>query len=121
MTILISSHLLAEIDQLATKVGIVTKGKMIFQDSIEEMRKFAQQNITLKVSNSEQAWRDLLAKGIKSDYQDGLILLSKRSDEKVAEAVRILVQDNFSIYRVEEEKRSLEDIFLQITKEGHVV
>lgn len=117
MTILISSHLLSEIDQLATTVGIVTKGKMIFQDSIEEMRRFAQQKITLKVSDSERAWRALLAKGIRADFEEGTIFLSKRSDEKVAEAVRGLVQDGFSIYRVEEEKRSLEDIFLQMTKE----
>lgn len=117
MTILISSHLLSEIDQLATTVGIVTKGKMIFQDSIEEMRRFAQQKITLKVSDSERAWRALLAKGIRADFEEGTILLSKCSDEKVAEAVCGLVTDGFSIYRVEEEKRSLEDIFLQMTKE----
>lgn len=118
MTILISSHLLSEIDQLATTVGIVRRGEMIFQDSIEVMRMFAQQNVLLKVNNSEQAWRSLLAKGIKADYKDGGILLSELSNDKVAEAVRTLVLDGFSIYRVEENKRSLEDIFLQMTKEG---
>ena len=117
MTILISSHLLSEIDQMATTVGIVTKGKMIFQDSIEVMRMFAHQNMSLKVSDSEQAWRSLLANGIKSDYKDGIILLSERSNEEVAKVVHTLVQDGFSIYRVEEEKRSLENIFLQMTKE----
>ncbi|MEH7148373.1 ABC transporter ATP-binding protein [Priestia megaterium] len=117
MTILISSHLLSEIDQMATTVGIVTKGKMIFQDSIEVMRMFAHQNMSLKVSDSEQAWRSLLANGIKSDYKDGIILLSERSNEEVAKVVHTLVQDGFSIYRVEEEKKSLENIFLQMTKE----
>lgn len=116
MTILISSHLLSEIDQIATTVGIVSNGKMIFQDYIEELRRLAHQKILLKVSNSEQAWRSLLTKGIRSDlYENGLIL-TDRSDEKVAEAVRILVQDGFSIYRVEEEKQSLEDIFLQMIR-----
>lgn len=117
MTILISSHLLSEIDQMATTVGIVTKGKMIFQDSIEVMRMLAHQNMSLKVSDSEQAWRSLLANGIKSDYKDGIILLSELSNEEVAKVVHTLVQDGFSIYRVEEEKRSLENIFLQMTKE----
>ncbi|WP_077623012.1 ABC transporter ATP-binding protein [Sediminibacillus massiliensis] len=117
MTILISSHLLAEIDQLATTVGIVTKGKMIFQDSIDVLRRFAKQNIVLKVSDSEHAWRSLLAKGIKADLQDGKLSLSDSTNERIADAVRHLVHDGFSIYRVEEEKRSLEDIFLQMTKE----
>ena len=72
MTVLISSHLLSEIDQMATTVGIVTKGKMIFQDSIEVIAYVCQQKIILKVSNdSEQAWRSLLGNGIKADYQDG--------------------------------------------------
>jgi len=78
---------------------------------------FAHQNMSLKVSDSEQAWRSLLANGIKSDYKDGIILLSERSNEEVAKVVHTLVQDGFSIYRVEEEKRSLENIFLQMTKE----
>ncbi|UOQ49681.1 ABC transporter ATP-binding protein [Gracilibacillus caseinilyticus] len=117
MTVLISSHLLSEIDQMATTVGIVTKGKMIFQDSIEVMRKLAKQKISIKVSNSKDACRYLLAKGIKADYQDDLIFLSEYSDEHVAEAIRFLVHKDISIYRVEEEKRSLEEIFLQMTRE----
>jgi len=120
MTILISSHLLTEIDQMATTVGIVTKGKMIFQDSIDALRMYAQQKVLLKVSDSEQAWRSLLGKGIKSEWHDGIISLAEHSNEKVAKAVHCLVQDGFSIYRVEEEKRSLEDIFLQMTMEEKV-
>ncbi|MEH6941028.1 ABC transporter ATP-binding protein [Bacillus sp. JJ722] len=121
MTVLISSHLLSEIDQMATTVGIVTKGKMIFQDSIEAMRMLAQEKISLRVSDSQKAWRSLLAKGIKAEYKDGLILLNESSDEKVAQAVSELFQDGYSIYRIEEQKRALEDIFLQMTTEEQVV
>lgn len=121
MTVLISSHLLSEIDQMATTVGIVTKGKMVFQDSIDTMRKLSSQTISMKVSNHEQAWRTLVAKGIKVERKDDIILFNECSDERVAEAVRLLVQEGQSIYRVEEEKRSLEDIFLQMTREEHAV
>lgn len=115
MTILLSSHLLSEIDQMATRVGIVANGEMIFQDSIEILREYAQQNIMIKVNDSEKAWRSLLGKGVQSEWQEGKILLSEMSDQKVAEVIHMLVQDNFSVFRVEEEKRSLEDIFLQLT------
>lgn len=117
MTILISSHLLSEIDQLATTVGIISKGKMIFQDSIDVLRRYAKQHISVKTSDSEKAWRALLANGIKANYKNGRILLFGLTDREIAEAVQLLVQDGFFIYRVEEEKRSLEDIFLQLTKE----
>ncbi|MFZ4202094.1 ABC transporter ATP-binding protein [Lysinibacillus sp. NPDC056220] len=115
MTIIISSHLLSEIDQMATQVGIVSKGTLIFQDSIEGMRKFAQPKVTFKVSNGEKGWRSLLANGIKANYQDDVIFLEECSDEKVAHIVQVLVQEGISVFRVEEEKRSLEDIFLQMT------
>lgn len=118
MTVLISSHLLSEIDQMATTVGIVSKGKMIFQDSIEVLRQQAQQKILLRVSKSDHAWRSLLARGIQAEYKDEKILLYERSEENIAKIVHMLVQDGFSIYRVEEEKRSLEDIFLKMTAEA---
>lgn len=115
MTIIISSHLLSEIDQMATQVGIVLKGKMIFQDSIEAMRKSAQPKVFIKVSDAEKGWRSLVAHGIKAEHKEGLISLDECSDEKVAHIVQILVQEGILVYRVEEEKRSLEDIFLQMT------
>lgn len=115
MTIIISSHLLSEIDQMATQVGIVSKGKMIFQDSIEAMRKSAQPKVFIKVSDAEKGWRSLVAHGIKAEHKEGLISLDECSDEKVAHIVQILVQEGILVYRVKEEKRSLEDIFLQMT------
>jgi lantibiotic transport system ATP-binding protein len=120
MTILISSHLLSEIDQMATTVGIVAKGKMIFQDSIEAMRMYAKQSVLIDVNEQEQARRVLLSNGIKTDYKEGRIVLYEYSNERVAEVVRILAQEGFSIYRVEEQKRSLEEIFLQMTKGENV-
>lgn len=121
MTIIISSHLLSEIDQMATQVGIVTKGKMIFQDSIEAMRRFAQPKVVIKVSDGEKGWRSLVANGMKAEHKDDLILFDECSDEKVAHIVQILVQEGVSVYRVEEEKRSLEEIFLQMTTGEHAL
>ncbi|MDA3129501.1 ATP-binding cassette domain-containing protein [Aliibacillus thermotolerans] len=117
MTILISSHLLSEIDQIATTVGVISKGKMIFQDSIHAMRKHSRQTIILKVNDGKRAEHILQGKGIYANYQDSMLLLSKLSDQKVAEIVRMLVQNGLAIYRVEEKQSSLEDIFLQMTRE----
>lgn len=115
-TIVISSHLLSEIDQVATTVGVLVKGKMIFQDSIAAMRKLKKQKIRLRVSDGEKAWRTLLAGGIKAYFKEGEVFLENSSDQKVAEAVAVLVETGFAVYRVEEQKSSLEEIFLQMTK-----
>ena len=121
ITIIISSHLLSEIEQIATTVGIVMNGNMIFQDSIEVLQKLANPKIILKVREPEQAWRVLLSSGIKADFENGGIYLNESSDEQVAGAIRVLVENDYSIYRVEEEKHTLEDIFLQMTKESNLI
>lgn len=121
MTILISSHLLSEIDQIATTVGIVSKGQLIFQDSIEAMRTLSKQKVLLKVDQTERAWRSLVTRGIQAKIEDDRISLFDQSDNNVADVVNNLVKDGFAIYRIEEEKRSLEDIFLQMTEEERAV
>ena len=115
MTILVSSHLLSEMDQMATQVGIISKGKMIFQDSIEVLRQRAQSKIIIKVDQAEQAWRTLLAKGKQAELNNNQIYLPHTSDEEVSAVIGDLVHDHFSVYRVQEEKKSLEDIFLELT------
>lgn len=117
ISVVVSSHLLSEIDQMATKVGIITKGSLIFQDSIEVLRQRATSQISLTVNDGEQAWRALLSKSYTAQWENGRILLDVKEDEQVASIVAFLVSQQFSVYRVEEQKMSLEDIFLDITKE----
>ncbi|WP_066296544.1 ABC transporter ATP-binding protein [Bacillus sp. FJAT-29937] len=115
MTILVSSHLLSEIDQMATQVGIISKGKMIFQDSIETLRQRSQSKISLKVNDAEQAWRMLLSKGIQAEMENQQLYLPYSSDAHVSTVIHELVNHRFSVYRVQEEKKSLEEIFLELT------
>jgi len=119
ITIVVSSHLLSEIDQMATQVGIISKGHMIFQDSISKLRERASSKIKITVNEGESAWKMLLSHGITANVAQQSIYLEDSSDEKVAKAVKSLVDNDYSIFRVEEEKKSLEEIFLELTgKEG---
>lgn len=115
ITIVISSHLLSEIDQMATQVGIISKGKMIFQDSISKLREQSTSKIKLTVNDAESAWKTLLTHGYTTDLIHNKLSIENGSDERVAEIVKSLVQNDYDIYRVEEEKKSLEEIFLELT------
>jgi lantibiotic transport system ATP-binding protein len=118
VTVLISSHLLAEVDQVATRVGVLDKGKLLFQGPIDQMRELARPTVRLKTSDPESARRVLLSRGISLRRDGEWLALDDRTDEKVAEAVAWLVREGFAVYRVEEEKRPLEQIFLQMTAGG---
>ncbi|MBC8080779.1 MAG: ABC transporter ATP-binding protein [Gorillibacterium sp.] len=118
MTVLVSSHLLSEIDLMANRVGIIHQGSMLFEDDIEVLRKQAAGSIRLVVSQPEQAVQTIAGAGFLSVRQEGALMLEHMADEKVAEVVHRLVSEGHSVYRVEEIRRSLEDIFLSMVGEG---
>jgi len=119
ITIVISSHLLSEIDQMATQVGIISKGDIIFQDSISKLREQANSTIEMTLDDPEGGWKMLLAKGYPVELLDDHLSFSLGTDPYVASIVRTLVQSGFSIYRVEEKKKSIEEIFMELTgKDG---
>ncbi|MES9739585.1 ABC transporter ATP-binding protein [Peribacillus frigoritolerans] len=115
MSVLVSSHLLSEIDQMATQVGIINNGKMIFQDSIERLRQKRKPLLKVGVSNVIEAKTILKGKGLKVDMQKDFLWLAQTDPEFVSEINSILVHSGVSVYRLEEVKRSLEDIFLELT------
>ncbi len=117
ITVVISSHLLSEIDNMATRVGIISKGTLIFQDSIDVLRRRAKSYIRIQTNEGAAAWKYLLAKGIKAEFENEVIILEQKDNTFVSSIVAELVNGDFSIYRVEEEKMSLEDIFLDLVGE----
>ncbi|QDQ03349.1 ABC transporter ATP-binding protein [Lysinibacillus fusiformis] len=118
ITILISSHLLSEIDQMATQVGIISEGNLIFQDSIEVLRNKSDSQIRVRVNNASKAKIILENKfdyNIQLDNNSNLIL-NKTDDKHISLVNNILVESDLSVYRIEEVKSSLEDVFLNIIK-----
>ncbi|MEK4745681.1 MULTISPECIES: ABC transporter ATP-binding protein [unclassified Bacillus (in: firmicutes)] len=117
ITILVSSHLLSEIDQMATYVGIISKGRLIFQDKIEVLRQHSHNSIKILVNKPKEAWKIILASGIPSVMEEDKIIISNTDNTAIAKIVKALVAKDISVFRIEEEKNSLEDIFLNIVKE----
>ncbi|MDF1999096.1 ABC transporter ATP-binding protein [Peribacillus frigoritolerans] len=115
MSVIVSSHLLSEIDQMATQVGIINNGKMIFQDSIERLRQKRKPLLKVGVSDVIKAKTLLKGKGLKVEMQKDFLWLAQTEPEFVSEINSILVHSGVSVYRLEEVKRSLEDIFLELT------
>jgi ABC-type multidrug transport system ATPase subunit len=120
VTILISSHLLSEIDQLATTIGVLNRGKLLFQGAIETLREKAQSSILLNVEPLEAAVYFLKQMEYQPQLTENGIRLPYLNNEQLAGLIKRLVEENFSVYRVEEEKQSLETIFLAMTKKEQI-
>ncbi|MFD1416934.1 ABC transporter ATP-binding protein [Oceanobacillus jeddahense] len=115
MSVLVSSHLLSEIDQMATQVGIINHGKMIFQDSIEQLRQKRKPLLKVGVNDVLKANTLLKERGVKADLQNDFLWLSQTDPAFVSDINAILVHSGIAVYRLEEVKRTLEDIFLELT------
>ncbi|WP_214480694.1 ABC transporter ATP-binding protein [Bacillus sp. SM2101] len=118
ITVLVSSHLLSEIDQMATQVGVISKGSMIFQNSIETLRLRAKSKVHVAVSDANIAYRTMIANGYTVEQNESALLFDNITDFQIAHIIKTLVHENVSIYRVEEIKKSLEDIFLELVGEA---
>lgn len=118
ITVLVSSHLLGEMELMANTVGIIREGQMVFQDTIENLRLESTSDMEFVVSEPDSAlWiaRDMGAVGT---LKNGLLTFPGMQDPQVATLVKALVENGHAIYRVEQNKKSLEDIFMQVIGEG---
>ncbi|WP_136607924.1 ABC transporter ATP-binding protein [Paenibacillus dokdonensis] len=118
ITVLVSSHLLSEVEQMAGTVGIIREGEMVFQDTISNLQQQASSGFRLVVSEPQEALLLVRGQGYAGQLENGGLKLEQLSDPEVALLVKRLVDNNHAIYRVEEKRQSLEDIFMQVIEQG---
>ncbi|WP_142317677.1 ABC transporter ATP-binding protein [Bacillus pseudomycoides] len=121
MTVVISSHLLNEMDQIATQVGIINSGQLIFQDKIEVLRKKSQASMKIRVNDVVKAHQILKQHQIHLGLEGDCLVMHQQEDHLISHINHLLVQQNISVYRIEEEKHTLEEIFLSLTEKGGVL
>jgi len=121
MTVIISSHLLSEIEQMADQVGIINKGELIFQDSINVLKEKSKPKLHIGVNHAEKALTFLKEQGYHAKLTDTRIIMED-ADPVFAEKINYtLLSEGFRVNRLEEVKRSLEDIFIELTGVGESV
>lgn len=120
MTVLVSSHLLSEVEQIATSVGIIRDGRLVFQGSLDSLKAKSDPAIAVKTTDNLAAEWVLAGQGLKPKERGGYLTLPDMEDRQVAEVNRTLVRAGIGVIRIEERKKSLERIFLELTgKEDH--
>ncbi|USG65084.1 ABC transporter ATP-binding protein [Brevibacillus ruminantium] len=118
MTILLSSHLLSEIEQMATSVGIIHGGTMLFQGSMEKLQARSRPTIRIKSQDNLGARELLASRGFFPKVREDSLLLENITDSQVAQVNRDLVAADIGVLRIEEQTRNLESIFLDLTGKG---
>lgn len=115
MTVMVSSHLLGEIDQMSADVGIIDKGKLIYQGSLRKLHDRAKSSIRIQVLNQAAAVRILEERREPYALEEGTLVFTEREAVQVAELVSVLAGKGAQVVGVAEQQKSLEDIFLALT------
>ncbi|MDB5083728.1 MAG: bacitracin transporter ATP-binding protein [Bacilli bacterium] len=118
ITVLVSSHLLSEIEQMANQVGIINEGNLIFEDHIEVLRKRSLPKLILEVDRPQEALSIVQRIDRSAVIENGVLELSHLDYAQTAELNRQLVQEGHSVYRIREWTSSLESIFLDLVGKG---
>ena len=121
-TILISSHILPELSELCTHIGIIEKGKMVYSGEVGDIMRRIIGKTWLKIevlSDVEKAVRILREQPSTGEMQvEGQTLevgFSGR-EEDLAELLRILIAGEVSVVSYTREEGSLEEVFMEVTK-----
>lgn len=119
MTVIISSHILSEIEQMATTVGIINKGKLFFEGQLTELEE--DEKYLFETSDDALAEQLLMRKGFELEENQSIVL-KDYNKANIAAAVKVLVANDIDIYQVRMVRKSLEEVFLDMTgREGGVL
>ena len=112
-TVLLSSHLLGEVQQICDRVGIISEGRMVAEHDVEELR--GQQELVIRAAPLESAHsvlREALG-DVVHQYDDTLRVAV--APARAAEVNRVLVQAGIAVSELRSTERALEDVFFELT------
>jgi ABC-2 type transport system ATP-binding protein len=116
VTIFMSSHILTEVDRLATRIGIIHKGRLIEELDTDKLEKLRSKRLEVRTRNLEAAQSGLQRVGYGSIIQDGTILIEDaRAIEHPDDIAQILVKDGTPPIHLALEQQNLEEHFMQLT------
>ena len=118
-TILVSSHLLAEIERTATHVGIINKGEMLFQGTIGDLHDLSKATIIIETNDTKKASEILINNNINLLHSEkNTLTVEFENKEKMGELNTILVNNGLTVYSISKANKDLENLFLDITSKN---
>jgi ABC-2 type transport system ATP-binding protein len=116
-TVFISSHLLGEIERMATHVGIINNGELLFQGSIGELQTLSQPMIRVETDNTVDAGNLLTRNNYEvNDITDNYFYVPYTSKKQMGELNALLNKNGYLVYSIGKQQKDLEKLFLDITQ-----
>jgi ABC-2 type transport system ATP-binding protein len=116
VTVFMSSHILTEVDRLATRIGIIHRGRLIEELDTDALEKLRSRRLEIKARDLEAAQACLHSAGYKLSVRDETILIEEPGAIECPDGIaRLMVNAGLPPTRLAVEQQHLEDYFLQLT------
>ena len=115
VTVFLSSHLLSEVEQVATHFAIISQGQLKFEGTSEQLRMRSEPLIVVEVDQPERAQSLLIGLGCSVTREDRRILIARDNRFEPAQINAFLVQAGFAVSYLAMEHMTLESAFLNLT------
>lgn len=116
-TVLISSHLLGEMEQMVEQVGIIDHGHTLFEGPLTELQRHSRGNVTLRLLDPAKAAPILRANGLTAHSDSCVVTLPPLQDALLADLVQKLAACGAGVVELTPHTKTLEEIFLSLTSE----
>lgn len=116
-TVLISSHLLGEMEQMVEQVGIIDHGHILFEGPLTELQRHSRGNVTLRLLDPAKAAPILRANGLTVHSDSCVVTLPPLQDALLADLVQKLAACGAGVVELTPRTKTLEEIFLSLTSE----
>jgi len=113
-TVLVSSHLLGEVEQMCTRIGVIQKGRLVAEGTMEELRGAITLSVRAQPSAQAQEFLTRLLGAAAVTGEDGAFTL-RVDPARAAEINRALVTGGIEVSELSSGRRSLEDVFIELT------
>lgn len=119
ITIFLSSHILSEVEKLATHVGVINKGKLVFEGTLNELKRASQNRVFIQIDLPEKAKEILSSNGFDPQIkEDNFVSLLINEGESYNAALKMLIESNIQITSVKSDNGNLEELFFELTGEN---
>ena len=119
MTVFLSSHLLSEVEQVASHAGIVDRGRLVFQGKMADLAEMKGPGLEIRARPRDKARLLLAEAGYESvERDDGALLVADADEAAAAALARRLIEAGMDVSHLALRRATLEDVFLKMTGNG---
>jgi ABC-2 type transport system ATP-binding protein len=114
-TIFLSSHLLGEIEKTCTDVGIISKGKLEFQGSLQDLNEINSKQLEIITGDPDRFRELLLTMDYDFSQKGNKFIICYTSDDNTSNLIKLICSRKISLFSIRTIEKSLEDLFVKLT------